>query len=237
MDILIDKLNISYDEYGKGKELIFLHGWGSNKESFNPVIDNFKNDYKIYNIDLPGFGHSSLNEALSITDMALILHKFFLIKKIENPIIIAHSYGGRVAIRYTHMFGCDKLILIASAGIKHKKKFKIICKEYIYKTLKKIHIKVNMGSDDYKNANSTLKKMMVMALNDDQKEELNDIKSPTLLVWGDSDKIIPKEDMIIMNENIENSGIVIMPNCGHFPHLDDIRYFNIVLNAFLKSDN
>ena len=94
-----------------------------------------------------------------------------------------------------------------------------------------------MGSDDYKNANSTLKKMMVMALNDDQKEELKDIKSPTLLVWGDSDKIIPKEDMIIMNENIENSGIVIMPNCGHFPHLDDIRYFNIVLDAFLKSDN
>ena len=68
----IDDINIYYKVEGTGKDLILLHGWGLNLETFNKLNDDLKYEYKVYRIDLPGFGKSVINKPLSIRGAHLI---------------------------------------------------------------------------------------------------------------------------------------------------------------------
>ena len=62
MKILIKDININYEVSGVGPPLIFLHGWGLNLEEFDKVADQINEDFKVYQIDLPGFGKSEINK-------------------------------------------------------------------------------------------------------------------------------------------------------------------------------
>ena len=99
MYIEIDDLNISYDIKGNGKTLVFLHGWGCDKSIWDSVIRTMKEDYKCVTIDLPGFGETKISRPYFLDEVSNLLYKLLLALKIKNPIIIAHSYGGRIAIK------------------------------------------------------------------------------------------------------------------------------------------
>ena len=63
--------------------------------------------FNVYAIDLPGFGKSDIGVPLSVEEVTEIVHKFILEMKIEKPIILGHSYGGRVAIVYASKYPVD----------------------------------------------------------------------------------------------------------------------------------
>ena len=58
MKITVNNLNINYIQYGKGKDIVLLHGWGQNIEMMKPLGDYFSDNYRITILDLPGFGKS-----------------------------------------------------------------------------------------------------------------------------------------------------------------------------------
>ena len=58
MKIKIKDIDVNYIQYGKGKDIILLHGWGQNIEMMKPIGDNLANNYRITIIDFPGFGES-----------------------------------------------------------------------------------------------------------------------------------------------------------------------------------
>lgn len=232
MYIEIDDLNISYDIKGNGKTVLFLHGWGCDKSIWDSVIRTMKDDYKCVTIDLPGFGETKIDRPYLLDEVSNLLYKLLLALKIKNPIIVAHSYGGRIAIKYATMYKVDRLILVDSAGIRHKKKKR----EGIYKFFKRFNIKLNIGSNDYKKATPNLREMLVDAVNCDLTPILYKIKCPTLLIWGDNDKDVLYSDIKVMNENIKDSGIVVIKNTGHFPFIDNYLYFIKVLYYFLECD-
>ncbi|MGM9971455.1 MAG: alpha/beta fold hydrolase [Anaeroplasmataceae bacterium] len=231
MFIKIDDINISYEINGTGENIVFLHGWGSNKEIWNNVIRGL-DGFKIIKLDLPGFGDTKIDKPYNINEVTNILYKFLIALKIQSPIIIAHSYGGRIAINYASMYDVKKLILVDSAGIKHNHKKRV----GIYKFFKKLHIKLPLGSKDYKLASPIHKIMLVDAVNTDLSDILYKIKCPTLLIWGSNDKDIPYDDMLIMKDNIKDSGIVVIKDAGHFPFIDEYLYFMRVILYFLECD-
>ena len=93
-----NKINIYYEKYGNNEQsIIILPGWGNTRETFNNIINYFKDNYTIYILDYPGFGNSKpLNQELNIYDYAFIIKNFMKQNNINNPIIIAHSFGGRI---------------------------------------------------------------------------------------------------------------------------------------------
>ena len=115
-------INIYYEKYGCGKPIIFLHGWGCSLGVFKHVVSEVKNKYEVFLIDLPGFGKSSnLEIPLDVKEVTKVFKDFISKHNIINPILIGHSYGGRILIEYaSSSLNIDKLILIDSAGIKHK---------------------------------------------------------------------------------------------------------------------
>ena len=97
----IKNIKINYKQYGNGDDVILLHGWGQNIQMMDPLGKNLEGNHRITIIDLPGFGLSSEPESvIGVPDYADVVHELLKELKIKNPIIIGHSFGGRVAICY-----------------------------------------------------------------------------------------------------------------------------------------
>jgi len=253
MKILIDNVEINYKIYGENNTncIVILHGWGSNLDNFEIVSNFLKNKYKVYAIDLPGFGGSSIpTEALSVIDYANIIHKFLDISNIVNPILIGHSFGGRIIITLIGYlkYNAQKIVLVNSAGIKPKRSIWYYIKTYTYKFLKQFKkimpnnlgviyitkLRSIFGSADYNKVNDVMKKTLIMAVNTDLNEYMKKINIPTLLIWGDNDDVTPISNAITMQKLIPDSGLVILKGAGHYTHLDKYDEFKIILLYFLS---
>ena len=155
---------------------------------------------------------------------------------IVKPIIIGHSYGGRIGICYAAKYDVNKLVLVSSAGIKQKLKISKRLKIKVYKTLKKCHLPIKMGSKDYQNADNVKKIMLVKAVNTDLKEEMNKITCPTLLIYGKEDTVTPLKLGYDIKNNIKDSSLIEIDDCGHFPYLERFSVFNLILSSFLAGE-
>ena len=118
--ILIKDNLINYKVSGVGTPLIFLHGWGCDLHIFDKIVAQINEDFTVYQSDLPGCGESEINAEYSIEEYASIINLFCLMLDINNPCIVGHSFGGRVAIKYASLYKVNKLVLVASPGIKEK---------------------------------------------------------------------------------------------------------------------
>lgn len=254
MNFIINDFNIYYEKYGLGKQnIIILPGWGDNRSTFKHIISFLEKYFTIYIIDYPGFGKSTFpNRDLTMDDYTNLIVNFMNVKDIKNPIIIAHSFGGRIAISLSgkKKIKLNKIILIDSAGIKPRKTFKQRLKQRAYKILKKIKyllpkkckekyisflIKI-FGSNDFKNLNSNIRKTFINIVNADLKAYLKNILVPTLLIWGENDFDTPINDAYIMQKEIPDSGLVILEKASHFSYLDYPSYTNNIINEFIKED-
>ena len=242
-----------YDKIGNAKEtILILPGWGNTKSTFNNIIEKFKNDYTIYIIDYPGFGNSPIiNQELTIYDYANMI-KFFLEKtKIKNPIIIAHSFGGRITAILVgkYKMKVKKIILIDVAGIKRKKSLKIWLKEKIYKILKKgiyfiPKIKQEQykqklicifASEDYQTIPNCMKKTFQNIIKENLKKYYKQIYCETLLIWGEKDSDTPLKDGKLLEKIIKNSALITYQNAEHFSYLYNIELTNNIISSFLKN--
>ena len=111
MKIKIQDLNINYIQYGEGKDILLLHGWGQNIAMMKPIGDNFCDRFRITIIDFPGFGESDEpKNPWTIENYSIMLEEFIKKTGIKKPIVIGHSFGGRVAIRYCSRNPIEKLV-------------------------------------------------------------------------------------------------------------------------------
>lgn len=254
MNFLTNDFNVYFEKYGEGKQkLIILPGWGDNRKTFDYLINYFKRFFTIYIFDYPGFGNSTFPDRnLTIDDYANLIMDFLKTNNIENPIIIAHSFGGRIAISLAGKYKVKikKVILMDAAGIKPKKSLFQKLKQRTYKFLKKLKclfpnkykrnyvdflIKI-FGSNDFKNIDYNIRKTFISIVNTDLKEYLKYISSPTLLIWGQKDYDTPLKDAYIMDNDIPDSGLIVLEKAGHFAYLDYPVYVNKIIDEFLKDD-
>lgn len=250
----IKNLCINYIKRGNGRNVLILPGWGTTINTYMPLINSISNYANVYCLDMPGFGSSQEPD----TDWNLDNYVDFIIEFIESQNIqeldlIGHSNGGRIIIKLMSRanlnFNVNKIILIGSAGIVHKKsklqelKIKILklgkniietkpIKTIFPNLLSKLKNKV--GSEDYKNASPIMKKTLVNLINEDLQKFLPNIKVPTLLIWGENDTATPLQDGELMEKFIPDSGLIKIKNCSHYAFLEQTAYVNSIISNFLN---
>ncbi|HHU59591.1 TPA: alpha/beta hydrolase [bacterium] len=227
---------LSYLKEGTGKVIVFLHGWGQSKESMLPLINNLKKKYCCIVVDLPGFGDSKLGNQVSINDYAKSLNDLLESLELEPSIIVGHSFGGKVAMEYYLTYRRLKaVVFIASPLIKGRRGIKYYYKVYKYKLLKKLGlIKGNKhGSEDYKNAEPNLKRVLVKSVNTFYKEDLKKVTIPVLLLWGKKDKVTPYKMALKIRKRLKNNKLDTL-NGGHFAYLENIDYSRLSLQSFVR---
>lgn len=252
MFLKINHLKIHYQTSGEGKTVVLLHGWRDNLQNFVSLYSHLKKDFKVFSIDLPGFGKSDLpNTVWNTSDYAHLIMSFFEQLQIKNPILIGHSFGGKISTQIATSIPLDKLVLVNSSGIKPTRKlsyyFKVMPRKIAKKIVEKIipkkianHIiefsKKRIGSDDYRNASGIIREILIKTVNDDVRSFLPNIKTPTLLIWGENDKETPVSSGKLMSKLIPNSKLIILKNTGHFPYLEKFDEFITNLDVFLKEE-
>ena len=243
---------VHYKCTGQGKEVILLHGWGGSLDVFKALQTNLEPNFKVYGIDLPGFGKSPEPQiAWGTEEYANLIKDFLAELQIKQPILIGHSYGGRLMIRLGSMIEVHKNIFVGSAGIKPERPASYYFKVYTFKCLKFIaHLPIlsiflkdafeqyrnRAGSSDYKNASDVMKATLVKAVNEDLTHLLPKVSASSLLIWGENDTATPLRDGKKMEALIPDAGLAVMKNCGHYCFVEKSQEFLIIVNSFLEKD-
>lgn len=247
MQIIVQKLLTYYEIHGKGRPLVVLHGWGSNLNSFAMILPELSKKYKIYLLDLPGFGKTQAPKTdWHVADYVLFVEEFLEKFNLHKSHFLGHSFGARVLIKLAAQKPelCEKLILTGAAGIKPSKTLKQHLLKAIAKTgklflsvplLKKLkpYFQKKLyqfnGSDDYLQAGN-LRQTFLNIINEDLTPFLNLIITPTLLIWGENDQDTPLSDAKKMQKIIPHSQLKIIPGAGHYAFIDQPRQFLALLN-------
>jgi len=240
----IGNLNLNYIQYGneKGKDILLLHGWGQNIDMMKPLGDAFSSNYRIIIIDLPGFGKSEEpTEIWTLYDYVDCIHELLAKLNVNNPILLGHSFGGKISLLYASMYPIKKLVVCGSPYRKEIKE--ISTKTKVLKSLKKVpglnrledFAKKHIGSRDYREASKLMREIMVEHVNLDITEEVKKIKSSTLIIWGDQDEAVPLECAYELEKLISDAGVVLYPGCTHYAYLEALKKTINVVRVFLES--
>ena len=246
MDYIYKNKYVYFEKTGSGNPIILLHGWGANTNIFDSITNMLKTKYTVYAIDLPGFGKSEEPDIpYNLDDYVDLLYQFIIDLDIYNPILLGHSFGGRIAIKFASLYNVSKLILVDSAGLKQKNFIKTKTKILLYKLKKKYYkitknvikyndLLINSGSTDYKEASVIMKKILVNVTNEYLDKYLKDITCDTLIIWGKKDDVTPYYNAIKLKKKIKNAGLVTLEGVGHFPFIESKKTFNKILKSYLE---
>ena len=229
---------MNYIQCGKGKDLVFLHGYLSSKESFYPQIAYFSKQFRVTALDFPGFGEGqALESAYSVGDYADWLEGFLRERGISFPHVVAHSFGGRVAIKCLsrgELF--DRAVLCGCAGIIPKRTLRYRMRVSEYKIMKKIapcYAERHYGSEEYRSLSPLMRESYKKIVNEDLRGDAQKITRPVLFINGENDGETPVSSAKIYVSCVRGSRLTVMPDCGHFAHLDDPLAFNLAAEEFL----
>ena len=238
MKIIVDGLNINYIQYGSGHDIILLHGWGQNIEMMKPVGDNFSDRFRITILDLPGFGESDEpKEAWTIDRYNSFLEEFISKLEIKKPIVIGHSFGGRLAIRYSARNPIEKLVLFGAPCIRIQEELPVGVK--VLKSIKKLpfmndigeYMKKYIGSRDYKAASPIMRQTLVEVVNEDLSKYAREIEEPTLLIWGTNDTEAPIKEARELEKIMIDAALIELPGT-HYAYLENLARIVSILDNF-----
>lgn len=253
----VDGNKIRYLESGESeKTLVLVHGLGASAERWNDVIPKFAKHYHVIVPDLIGFGYSDKPVVDYTPDFfSAFLGKFFDSLEITRPSLIGSSLGGHVAAEYAsaNPKNLEKLILVSPAGT--MKQSTPALDAYIMAALypneqsakNAFEMMESSGNEvDGRIVHGFIERMQlpnaklafmstVLGLKNSDiiTPKLHMIQSPTLIVWGSKDPVIPIQQAEHFVSYISNCRFYKMDGCGHTPYVQEPDKFSSIVLDFL----
>lgn len=238
-------------QFGKGKQdIVLLHGWGLNSEVWRTIEVECGSYFRLYLIDLPGYGRSNFFPPLSLQQMAEVIWE----KAPKQAIWLGWSLGGLIAsiIALNHQTEIAALITVASSpcfsqqenwlGINPKafRGFKQQFQVNFYRTVERFLALQTFGT---KTANSDIRLLKSVILEQplpsisvlnigleilritDIRKSLLMLKKPFLRIYGDLDNLVPIKVAQILDKLLPNSSSVIIKHAAHAPFISHPKQF------------
>ncbi len=240
--------NYNYIEKGEGQVIILLHGLMGGLSNFKDVIDFFSSkNYKVVIPELPIYT-LPLKET-SVTAFSDFLEDFVKFKKLNNPILLGNSLGGHIGLIFSNKNPnlVKSLVLTGSSGLYENSMGESYPKRENYDYIKrkteevfynpKVATKV-IVDEVFETVNDRDKLVRTLAIaksaiRHNMSSDLPNIKTPTLLIWGENDLVTPPEVAIEFNSLLPNSELIWMKKCGHAPMMEHPKEFNRILFNWL----
>ncbi|MDX2047393.1 MAG: alpha/beta hydrolase [Chitinophagaceae bacterium] len=240
-----------YIEEGNGEPLMLLHGLFGALSNFMGLIEYFRKHNRVIVPMLPLFDLDLLHT--TVGGLQKFVHKFIEHRGYRNINLLGNSLGGHVALVYTlkHPEHIKSLILTGSSGLFENGMGDTYPKRGDYEYIKKktqvtfydpqIATK-ELVDEVYEIVNTRLKAIKIIslaksAIRNNLGEELNQIRQPALLIWGNNDIITPPFVGREFNRLIPNSELYFIDKCGHAPMMEVPDEFNRILHQFLQKLN
>lgn len=215
IEFAVEKITLGYDIVGDGAEILFLHGWGSNRELMKKAFAPYFAGFRLIFVDMPGFGESDEPSVAFVTsDYEKIIREFTRAANLSPVAIVGHSFGGKVA----SLMKPDLLVLLSSAGIVTKKKLWTRVKIIAFKILKLIGLGRFYGlfaTKDVAGMSRVMYETLKNVVNEDFSGIFARIKSRALIFWGNEDTTTPISSGKKIANLMENSEFFGLEG-GHF---------------------
>lgn len=250
MQVVVDGLLTAYERGGKGKTVVLLHGWGDRAAGLRGLQTALAKQFDVIAPDLPGFGGTQAPPRVWGLDQyaGFIGHFLHKIGVADVYAYVTHSNGGAIVLRglAREALAAERIILLASAGIRGERKGRMRLVRYATKagkaltaplpavTKRKLRQKLYtaVGSDLLvaEHLQETFKKVV----SDDVRADTAAITVPALFVYGEQDQETPVRYGELFHELIPGSTLEILPGAGHFVHLDRPQAVVRAIEEFLR---
>jgi pimeloyl-ACP methyl ester carboxylesterase len=245
----LDGLRVRYLARGAGSPLLLLHGWGGRLENFAGLVSHLGGTHAICAFDFPGFGESSVPPpSWGLGDYVALTRALMRARGLERPDVVAHSFGGRVAIRMAaeHPDEVGRLVLVGTPGLRRRRTVGATLRVGVAKAAKlaatcggppggrlRDWVYGLVASTDYRRA-GPLKDVFVRIVNEDLRALLPRVRARTLLVWGADDREVPLATARAMQAAMPDASLAVIAHAGHFCFLDQPEYFRLLVAKFLR---
>jgi 2-hydroxy-6-oxonona-2,4-dienedioate hydrolase len=237
-----------YIEEGEGEPLLLLHGLFGALSNFKDLIEYFRKDYKVVVPILPLFDLDILHT--TVGGLAKHVHKFIEARDYNNIHLLGNSLGGHVGLVHVlkHPERIRSLTLTGSSGLFENGMGDTYPRRGDYEYIKKktevtfydpATATKELVDEVFEITRNRIKVIKIIALaksaiRNNLGDELQNIKQPTLLAWGNNDTITPPFVAREFNRLIPNSELHFIDKCGHAPMMERPEEFNLILEKFLK---
>ena len=262
-EIEVDDHQWVYLTGGKGETVLFVHGFGADKDSWGTFPKAFRGSYRLVLPDLPGFGESSrsLSASYDMRSQARRLDRFVETVGLKRFHLVGASMGGYIAAYYAgdHPEKVESLTLMDPAGVeadiasemwqRYRRDGSIVL---LYETREEFEAFLSLvfhrppwipprfrdyfaqkGAANHDFFEKILKDMDRAGLNL-LEGRFGTIQARTLILWGAEDAILHVSGAEKFKKGIRDSRVVILDRCGHVPHFEKSGETTRILMNFLE---
>jgi pimeloyl-ACP methyl ester carboxylesterase len=243
-----EKGNYKFIDEGSGEVLLLLHGLMGALSNWEGVINGFKGKYRVIIPMMPIY-EMPIREA-GLDGLTTFIDDFVKWHGLNDFTLIGNSLGGHIAILYTlkNPERVNRLILTGSSGLFENTMGGSYPKrgsyEYIKERVEYTFYDPNTATKElvdevFDLTNSIPKCMRIVAIAKSAQRNnvanlLNQINTPTCLVWGLNDTITPASVAHDFNRLISDSELFFIDKCCHAPMMEQPEKFNEILAGFLE---
>ena len=230
-------MTVYYQVVGQGEPIILIHGLSGSSRWWVRNIPALAKHYRLYLIDLPGFGTMRrYRQRFFLDEIAAGIVSWMEAVGIKQAHLVGHSMGGYlclwIATHHPERIQC--LVLVSPAGLPHIRSLSgyalpllvAIC------SLKPSFFSI-LISDALRAGPLVIVRAAQDLLTKDIRDCLKDITTPTLLIWGEYDSLVPPILGDILNEEIRHARLLILKKAGHVSMFDQPKQFNAAVLTFL----
>lgn len=232
--IVIDGSLVHYETIGRGKPLIFLHGWVGSWRYWLGSMEELSPYFKTYALDLWGFGDSDkVYERFTVGDYLKLLEEFVNNLGIVKFHLVGHSLGAIVAVRFAaaNPERVEKLVAVSLPVTGSSFNFSPFQKDRL----------IRLVPPEYPELQKEVQKALPRAIEQslwsvkelDLRLVLLNLKVPTLIIYGEKDGIVNMNDLVAFKDFKAPLRFMVIPGARHFPMLEESSKFNRLLKEFL----
>jgi pimeloyl-ACP methyl ester carboxylesterase len=246
--------HLSYKRIGKGYPLVLVHGYLGGQDMWQ-FQEDLKDNFELIMPSLAGYGESSKMTAPStIRENATQVFELLDYLKIDTFNLLGHSMGGMIVQEMAALSPerINKLICFGTGSIgvlpnrfetiaESRRKIKEIGLSKTRINIAKTWFVDHQVGDGYKlclDEGAKATTQAALASLDawdcwDGRGQLNQITSPTLILWSNKDRSYDWNQQEILKNGIADSRIKIIKNCAHNSHMEEPLLFNKLIKDFL----
>lgn len=228
----VNSRRIHYLKAGSGPPVVLVHGGASDSRDWIDTMTALSGRFTFYAPDLIGFGQSERNEqGYYLSDFSDFLLGFIEALQIQHPALVGHSFGARVCLDVARLNQAKikKLVLIDASGLGRMSAFGSVLFAGFWAMRKVLrrpqpfpHFLAKEGENYTRVGN----------------EELQNLQTPTLLVWKRLDPYMPLALARRAEKLIPGARLAVIDGYGHAPHKQgNIEEFRRILQDFLSDDS
>jgi pimeloyl-ACP methyl ester carboxylesterase len=236
--VQVDRTSVHYVVAGAGKPVILVHGLAGSARWWTPTIPSLAERFRVYAVDLVGFGATTSQHSFTLGDAATFLTRWMDRVGIDRASVVGYSMGGFIAADLAANFPnrVDRLVLVDATLFPSG--FGVLRPTVgLARTILGLptRLLLTLLADSVRAGPVAILAAASQLLTTDIWSKLSQIHAPTLVIWGDDDAIVPVSMGRQLSQRIPKAEFVVLHGTDHNPMWRCPDEFNRLVADFLAA--